>query len=96
VAKKKGGRVTPKGTAPRPRRPSGPRPDADRPLGQVGRRPTNPAFLLLVALAWIGAGVVALVAFHAGWKLVPVIVFFGLGLLYLRAAGTAYLRQTGR
>jgi len=52
--------------------------------------------LLLVALAWVAAGIVSLVAFHASWKLIPVIVFFGIGLLYLRAAGTAYLRQTGR
>jgi hypothetical protein len=62
----------------------------------VGRRPTNPAFLLLVALVWVAAGIFALVKFHASWKLIPVIVFFGIGLLYLRAAGTAFLRQTGR
>lgn len=96
MAKKKGGRVTPKGTAPRQSRPGRPSPGEDQPLPQVGRRPTKPSFLLLVGAMWAAAGFVALAALHASWKLIPVIVFFGIGLLYLRAAGTAYMRQTGR
>ena len=64
-----------------------PRPD------QVGRRPSNPGFLLLLALVWIGCGVGALIALHASWKLVPGIVFIGIGLLYLRGAAATVVRR---
>lgn len=55
-------------------------------VGAVGRRPAPPVFLALVGVAWIGAGVISLVALHAGWKLVPTIAFCGVGLLFLRGA----------
>ena len=93
--RKKGGRTTPKGTA-AARSASGPAPKEDRPLGQVGRRPTSPPLLLAIAVMWIFVGVIALTRLSASWKIVPGIVFIGIGVLYLRAAGTAYLRQTGR
>jgi hypothetical protein len=66
------------------------------PLLQPGRRPTSPGLLLVVALMWIGAGVWALVALTVGWKLVPGIVFIGLGLLYLRGAAATVARRADR
>ena len=62
-------------------------------MGQVGRRPTPPAMLFAVAGMWIVAGIVALVALSASWKLVPGIVFIGIGLLYLRGALTTVARR---
>jgi len=61
---------------------------------QPGRRPSSPGFLLLVSLMWIGSGVVALVALHASWKLVPGIVFVGIGLLFLRGAAATVVRRS--
>ena len=94
--RRRGGRVTPpKGAQPsasgRSRRSPG-----DKPLGQVGKRPSNPAMLLLLGVMWIGGGVVAFIDLHASWRLIPSIAFTGVGLLYLRAAGTTFLRQEGR
>ena len=65
---------------------------SDRP-GQVGRRPSSPTFLLAVGIVWILCGVYALVALNASWKLVPGVVFIGVGLLWLRGAVTAGARQ---
>jgi hypothetical protein len=42
---------------------------------------------------WIGCGVIALVALSAGWKLIPAIVFIGVGLFFLRGALTAAARR---
>ena len=79
-------------------RASGPR--GWRPSGgttpTVGRRASRPGFLLAVGLMWIAMGVVAGFSLTASWKLVVVIVFIGIGLLYLRSAGLQFLRQTGR
>jgi hypothetical protein len=61
----------------------------------VGKRPSSVAFLLVVALAWFAAGVVSYFELHAHWKLIPTIVFAGIGLLYLRGGLTAYLRREG-
>jgi hypothetical protein len=72
------------------RRPS---PASPGPLLQPGRRPSSPGLLLFVAVMWIGAGVVDLVALSASWKLVPGIVFIGLGLLYLRGAAATVARR---
>ena len=63
---------------------------------QPGRRPASPVLLLVVALMWIAAGIWALVALTAGWKLVPGIVFIGLGLLYLRGAAATVARRADR
>jgi hypothetical protein len=65
-------------------------------VGQTGRRPASPVLLLVVALMWIAAGIWALVALAAGWKLVPGIVFIGLGLLYLRGAAATVARRADR
>jgi hypothetical protein len=70
------------------RKPPGPPPPS-----QVGKRPSQPGFLLLLAVMWIGAGVVALTRLHAGWKLIPGIVFIGIGLLFLRGAATTVVRR---
>jgi hypothetical protein len=105
--KRKGGRVTPPKDANndgaggagrrRFRAPEriGPfqKPDPDRPLGQVGRRPTSPALLLVYALVWLGCGIAAFVTLHGTLEVVLGVVFIGGSLLWLRGAATAYLRQ---
>lgn len=106
--RRQGGRVTPKGgqqeerkgssTGPnRNRLPAriGPfaRPDRDAPLGQVGKRPSSPANLLVLGLAWIVCGVLALVALEASWKLIPGAVMIGIGLLFLRGGLTSVARR---
>jgi hypothetical protein len=74
-----------------------PRPPSTPPgAGQIGRRPSSPGFLLLLAAVWIGCGVVALVRLTATWKLVPGIVFIGIGLLFLRGAAATVVRREGR
>jgi len=45
---------------------------------------------------WIAAGIWALVSLTASWKLVPGIVFIGLGLLYLRGAAATVARRADR
>jgi len=81
--KPKGGRVTPKGggTA----RPGGPKPPAE-PTPQIGRRPSRPGMLFLIAAMWIACGVISLVVLKATWKYIPGVVFIGIGLFYLRGA----------
>jgi hypothetical protein len=64
--------------------------------GRPGRRPSSPGFLLAVALVWIACGVAALVTLHASWKLVPGIVFIGVGLLFLRGAAATVVRRDQR
>ncbi|MHB8262702.1 MAG: hypothetical protein ACYDGY_02995 [Acidimicrobiales bacterium] len=64
--------------------------------GQVGRRPSRPSFLALIAILWIAAGVVTLLYLHVSWKLIPAIVYFGFGALYLRAAIASVIRQQKR
>ena len=102
--KSKGGRVTP----PRSQQPApsggpdrrrGPRLGGpNRPIEgpvQAGKRPSNPATLLVIALAWIGCGIFALVFLKAGWKLIPGVVFIGVGLLFLRGAAATVARRGG-
>ena len=84
------GRVTPKATAPKQ---SGPANDDDAPLPVVGRRPSNPGFLLLLGVIWIVCGVVALVGLSASWKLIPAIVFIGIGGLFIRGAVSTLARR---
>ncbi|MCL5948027.1 MAG: hypothetical protein M1420_02530 [Actinobacteria bacterium] len=64
--------------------------------GQVGRRPSRPSFLALVAVLWIAAGGLTLLYLHASWKLIPAIVYFGFGALYLRAAVASVIRRQKR
>jgi hypothetical protein len=61
--------------------------------GQVGRRPSPPALLFAIAASWIGVGIIALVELSASWKLIPAIVFIGIGLMYLRGALTTVVRR---
>jgi hypothetical protein len=49
--------------------------------------------LFAIAAMWIVVGVVALVALSAAWKLIPGVVFIGIGLLYLRGALTTVVRR---
>jgi hypothetical protein len=75
---------TPAHQSPAQRRPpAARRPGPPDPLFQPGRRPTSPAFLLLLALTWIAAGVVD-------------IVFVGIGLLFLRGAAVTVVRRAER
>ena len=74
-----------------PRTPKPPRRD-DR-VAQVGRRPSPPALLFAIAASWIAVGIVALVTLSVSWKLVPGVVFIGIGVLYLRAALTTVARR---
>lgn len=103
---KKGGRVTPKkGTAPpaRTRRSIAParigpfeKPDRDRPLGQVGRRPSSPTKLLVFSIVYVACGVLSFFALKGTFGVVIGVVFIGIGLLWLRGAATAKLRQQQR
>ena len=61
----------------------------------VGRHPSNPALLLVVGLMWLAAALVAYIGLHRSWKLIVIVVFAGIGLLYLRGAAGAYLRRGG-
>jgi hypothetical protein len=88
------GRATPKKGAPGPVGRT-PRFDVERPV-EIGRRPSSPAFLVLVAIMWIGVGVIAITSLNASWRLVPGIVCIGVGLLFLRGAGATVLRRDRR
>ncbi len=61
----------------------------------VGKRPSRPLFLVVLALMWLGAAAGAFLGLHTGWKLIPVVCFAGIGLLYLRGAAGSYLRRPG-
>jgi hypothetical protein len=95
--KKKGGRTTPPGARARPSKQTSKRlplvPDA--PI-QPGKRPSNPAFLVLLALVWIACGAYAIVALDASWKLIPGIFFIGVGILFLRGAAVTVRRREGQ
>ena len=72
--------MTPKGG------PAAPPPKAPAPTPQIGRRPSRPGVLFVVAAMWIGCGILAMVALTASWKYIPGVVFIGIGLFYLRGA----------
>lgn len=72
------------------RKPPGPPPGT----GQVGKRPSQPGFLLLLGVVWIGCGIYALVKLDATWRLIPGIVFIGIGLLFVRGAATTVVRRS--
>jgi hypothetical protein len=102
--KRKPGRVTPKKSAQRPSRPKrqpllpkrvGPfdRPDPNRPLGQVGRRPSSPAKLAVFAVVYVAAGIGSFFVLKGSLGVIIGIVFIGIGLLWTRGAATAYARQ---
>ena len=90
------GRVTPKGTRPAGVRPPKPASAEAAPPGQVGRRPSQPGFLLAVAAMWIIVGIVILIWVHTGWRIVPAVVAIGIGLFFLRGAAATVLRRQSR
>ncbi|MCL5052930.1 hypothetical protein [Ferrimicrobium acidiphilum] len=74
--------------------PSHARPDLGGQSYSVGRRNTSPAFLMGLSLIWILAAAVCGLYLHTSWRLIPIVVAFGIGALYLRSATGAYLRRT--
>jgi hypothetical protein len=94
------GKDSQRGPGGRPKRPAVTgtgRPGARQPEGRpvVGKRPSRPGFLAVCGLMWIAAAIFALFALHTGWKLIAVICFAGVGILYLRGAAGSYLRRPG-
>lgn len=59
----------------------------------VGKHPSSPWLLGVVGFSWLAAATFALLRLHASWKLIPVVVFAGIGVLYLRGAAASYLRR---
>ncbi len=49
---------------------------------------------MLLGLVWIVCGIIALTSLHAGWKLIPGIVFMGIGLLFVRGAAATVVRRS--
>lgn len=88
------GRATPKGSRPAPP-PSRRRIEPDKPV-QIGRRPSSTGFLLLVSAMWVAVGIIVLFTLHTGWKLVPSIVFIGIGLMFFRGFGSTVMRRQQR
>ena len=81
----------------RARRPPARKPVGDEPEpppGQVGKRPSRPGFLATIGVMWIVAGGIELFALDASWRLVPAVVFIGIGLFFLRGAATTVVRRT--
>ena len=64
-----------------------------KPTPQVGKRPSPPGLLFLIGAVWVVAGIVLIFALHSSWKLVPVVVSIGIGLLYIRGGITALARH---
>jgi hypothetical protein len=107
--RKKGERVTPKKSslpppqAGRPRRWSAPKrigpfekPDPDKALGQVGRRPSSPIKLLVYAVVYFACGIASFFVLKGTLKIIIGVVLIGISLLWLRGASTAMLRLQKR
>lgn len=69
--------------------------DPDKPVA-IGRRPSSPGFLAVVAVMWIAVGIIVFVALNTGWRLIPSILAVGIGLMFLRGAGATVLRRERR
>jgi hypothetical protein len=67
----------------------------DKPVA-IGRRPSSPRFLAVVAAMWIAVGIVLFLTLKTGWRLIPSIVAVGIGLMFLRGAGATVLRHERR
>ncbi len=65
-------------------------------MGQVGKRPSSPVFLFVVALVWIACGIAAFFLFSASWRIVVGVVFIGIGLFWLRGAMATIARHEDR
>jgi hypothetical protein len=70
-------------------------PEPETPV-TIGRRPSSPGFLVLVAVMWLAVGVILFLSLATGWRLIPAIVAFGIGLLFLRGAVSTVLRRERR
>jgi uncharacterized membrane protein len=92
--KRKGGRVTPKSGTPAGDQNADER--ADKPVGQVGRRPSSPLFLVAVAVAWIACGIAAFFLIKPAWRIAVGVVFIGVGLYWLRGALATVARHEER
>jgi hypothetical protein len=69
--------------------------DPDKPV-VIGRRPSSPRFLLVVAIMWLAVGIVVLFTLKTGWRLIPAILALGIGGMFLRGALTTILRHERR
>ncbi len=92
--KRKGGRVTPKGGDTKGSGPAGT--GQPKPMGQVGKRPSNPTFLAVVGLAWIICGIAAFFVFKESWRIVVGVVFIGIGLYWMRGSFATIARHEER
>jgi ABC-type siderophore export system fused ATPase/permease subunit len=45
---------------------------------------------------WLAVGVILFLSLATGWRLIPAIVAFGIGLLFLRGAVSTVLRRERR
>ena len=72
------------------------RPDANKPLGQVGRRPSSPAKLLVFTVMYIGCGIASFFVLKSPLSVILGVVFIGVGLLWFRGAATTLLRHESR
>jgi len=88
----RGGRQPARPAAKKPAAKAAPRSPSGPPV--VGKRPSKPSFLAVIAILWFAAAVVALLGIHRGWRLIPVVCFAGVGLFYLRGAAASYLRRS--
>jgi len=61
------------------------------PSYRVGQRQSSPILLLGLAVLWMIVALICDLALHMSWRLIPTIFALGVGLLYLRSAGAAYL-----
>ena len=62
----------------------------------AGRRPSSPAFLLLLGVMWIVCGIVALSGMSATWKLIPTrSCFSGIGRCSFAAGRSPLSSETG-
>jgi len=72
------------------------KPDASKPIGQVGRRPSSPAKLFLFAAVYFGCGVASFFILQGTVGRIVGIVLIGLSLLWLRGALGATVRHNER
>ena len=69
------------------------KPDRNRPLGEVGRRPSSPQKLAVFAVVYVISGIASFFVIGKTWGIILGIFFIGVGLLWARGAATAFLRQ---
>ena len=72
------------------------KPDPDKPLGQVGKRPSSPRKLFVFFLVYLAAGIASFFTLKGSLAVIVGIVFIGLSLFWLRAAATSYSRLQQR